>query len=244
MKAAVAIEKSALRIFRFNMIEIALALVVLAIGLSSVLILFPIGANAGKSSVTDNNLANVAEQVVSYLQASLSTPANWTRSGDTAGSTLSEFAANPADGAVPTGESGFTDTNQPGLKKKDNSTYIYRQYTKTPDPANPSSNIELVDFEVMVRVGLDTSTMLDQYYPLLTTTGDKWKKLSEYSRNSVEPSGNNMGANASATLSKCYRTLIMEFSWPIEAPWANREKRIFRLEMFNENFVPYPQTNP
>ena len=68
--------KSKLIVFRFNMIEIALALVILAIGLSSVLVLFPIGLNAGKSSVADNNLANVAEQVMAYLQSELTVPAN------------------------------------------------------------------------------------------------------------------------------------------------------------------------
>ena len=229
------------RVFRFNMIEIALALVVLAIGLSSVLILFPIGANAGKSSVTDNNLANVAEQVVSYLQASLASPAKWNRNGG--GSTIGEFVTTPDnDSDIPQDDSGFTETNQVGLWKKDDATYIYRQYTIVNNPDD--SIVKLVDFEVMVRVGMDSSSMLTQYYPLRATTGGKWKKLNEYARSSTEPSGNNMGANAAATLPKCYRTLIVEFSWPIAAPWSKREKRIFRLEIFNENFVPYPQTAP
>ena len=43
-------------------------------------------------------------------------------------------------------------------------------------------------------------------------------------------------------MKKCCRALIIEISWPADVEWANREKRIFRVEMFNGNFVPYPQT--
>ena len=53
----------------FNMVEIALALAVLAIGLSSILVLFPVGINANKSAIADNNLADIGEYLMGYLRA-------------------------------------------------------------------------------------------------------------------------------------------------------------------------------
>ena len=53
----------------FNMVEIALALAVLAIGMSSILVLFPVGINANKSAIADNNLADIGEYLMGYLRA-------------------------------------------------------------------------------------------------------------------------------------------------------------------------------
>ena len=56
----------------FNMVEIALAMAIIAIGLSSILVLFPVGVNANKSAIADNNLADIAEYVMSHLRAGCS----------------------------------------------------------------------------------------------------------------------------------------------------------------------------
>ena len=120
-------------VFRFNMIEIALALVILAIGLSSVLVLFPIGLEAGKSSVTDNNLANVAELVMAYLQSELTAPANWNADGTVSNVSKWEFVEEDAD--IPVGDAGFSAVDgMDGLLKKTvgagataKTYYIYRQ---------------------------------------------------------------------------------------------------------------------
>ncbi|WP_302812132.1 type IV pilus modification PilV family protein [Victivallis vadensis] len=71
--------KYAIKRHYFNMIEVALALAIIAIGLSSILVLFPVGLNANKSSIANNNLADVAEYMIGYLRAY--TIANWNSDG-------------------------------------------------------------------------------------------------------------------------------------------------------------------
>ncbi|MCF6175047.1 MAG: hypothetical protein L3J71_04730 [Victivallaceae bacterium] len=53
----------------FNMIEIALAIAIIAFGMSSILVLFPVGLNASRDSMADNYSADAVEQFVSYIQA-------------------------------------------------------------------------------------------------------------------------------------------------------------------------------
>jgi len=50
------------------MIEVLLALTVIAIGMTSVLGLFPVGLNASRNAVAQNCSANVADQMVTYLR--------------------------------------------------------------------------------------------------------------------------------------------------------------------------------
>lgn len=52
----------------FNMIEILLALAVIAIGMTSVLGLFPVGLNASRNAVAENCSADIADQMVTYLR--------------------------------------------------------------------------------------------------------------------------------------------------------------------------------
>ena len=52
----------------FNMIEVLLALTVIAIGMTSVLGLFPVGLNASRNAIAQNCSADVADQLITYLR--------------------------------------------------------------------------------------------------------------------------------------------------------------------------------
>lgn len=52
----------------FNMIEVLLALTVIAIGMSSILGLFPVGLNASRNAIAENMSADVADQMVTYIR--------------------------------------------------------------------------------------------------------------------------------------------------------------------------------
>jgi type II secretory pathway pseudopilin PulG len=56
------------KIHFFNMIEVLLALTVIAIGMTSVLGLFPVGLNASRNAVAQNMSADVADQMVTYMR--------------------------------------------------------------------------------------------------------------------------------------------------------------------------------
>lgn len=247
-------------IFRFNMVEVALALVVLAIGLSSVMVLFPVGLKASQSSVADNNLGDVAERVAAYLQAKFTSPKIWSDDGTF---TLNGESSNddkigafdPEPQSVPTSDKFFeSDGTTPKdekvmdglfkLETADNIYYLYRQYSDAPSGSDSAGDGDrAVDFEAVVRVGWDTATLTKQYHTQLYGAP---ALLSSYARAAAtgvtDPGAARMKSTPADLLKQCCRALIIEISWPADVPWANREKRIFRVEMFNENFVPYPQT--
>lgn len=236
--------------FRFNLIEIALALVILAIGLSSVMVLFPVGLNASKSSIADNNLGDVAERVAAYVQAKYTSSGKWGGSGafadenaiktfdpeGTSSPTADKFGTSEADGMD--GLFEYTDTT--------GTYYLYRQYSNASkgNGGNNGNADRAVDFEAMVRVGWDAATLGNQYYLDLDTSNPaQFKSYSRATSSDATLNGSPMaGKTGSAILGMCCRTLIIEISWPADVDWANREKRIFRVEIYNENFVPYPQT--
>ena len=241
--------KKRILIFRFNLIEIALALVILAVGLSSVMVLFPVGMKASRAGVAENNLADVAERVAAYVQSEYTSPKIWNDKGEFSGEgEISKFETE-AVGSPSSG--GFDDTEVDGvdglIKKVDNGKtyYLYRQYSETATGTNDDQRP--IDFEAIVRVGWDTDTLQNQYYPDLAGSATP-PQLVNYSRtppsNFDDPGKERLGTGSvgMAVLDKCCRTLIIEISWPADVPWENRERRIFRVEMFNENFVPYPQT--
>ena len=51
----------------FNMVEILLALGVIAIGICSVMVLFPVGANASRDSIMEEYAATSAEQMLNMI---------------------------------------------------------------------------------------------------------------------------------------------------------------------------------
>lgn len=60
--------KNSKNISFFNMIEIALAMAIIAFGMTSILGLFPVGLNACRNSVAENYSADAVEQFSSYLK--------------------------------------------------------------------------------------------------------------------------------------------------------------------------------
>lgn len=262
--------KRRLAVFRFNLIEVALALVILAIGLSSVMVLFPVGLKAGRSGVADNNLADVAEQVGSYVQSKISSPEIWKDTGkgkdDDASLGIDKFTADPTDAAIPGDPGEFTaDANKidnvDGLFKhssKEN-CFLYRQYSSMGGNGVADAD-RPVDFEAMVRIGWEVKndntsyTLADQYFFGLEDVGNP-AQYSGYTRereSARDPFAGdpklwdtNLPASAKSSdlVELCCRTLVIEISWPADVAWSKREKRIFRLEMFNQNFVPYPRSS-
>lgn len=52
----------------FNMIEVILALTVVAVGMTSIMGLFPVGLNASRNAIAQNMSADVADQMITYLR--------------------------------------------------------------------------------------------------------------------------------------------------------------------------------
>jgi len=54
--------------FKFNMVEIALAVAVISIGLSAVMVLFPVGINATRAAMDENICNDAAEYITRYIR--------------------------------------------------------------------------------------------------------------------------------------------------------------------------------
>ena len=211
----------------FNLVEIALATAVLGVGVASVLALFPVGAATSRSSVAENTIADVAEFFFSYFQNQYQKgwSANGTRSDFATDEKCPSFAATPSDDDVPKGNSGFSAVpNIPGLLVHSTNPqyYLYRQ----------GDEDHGIDFEAMVRVGRVAGNVNTLRYPLLALTP------SSTATDVLSNSGNAKNADRRTLTEKCLVSLVLEFSWPIDAPWSEREKRLYRLDFFNEKFTP------
>ena len=55
--------------YNFNMVEIALATAVIAIGISSILVLFPIGINATRAAMEENCYSDAVETVTAFVKS-------------------------------------------------------------------------------------------------------------------------------------------------------------------------------
>ena len=220
------------RVSRFTLVEMALALAITGIGLSSVLLLYTLGAKAGKEGRAESNLEAVCDRMSTFLQASFSAPENWKADGSST-AVIPPFVASPPDDAVPVGSEGFSPVSgHEGVLARDIGTYVCR--------LSSSEDGSVVDFEAMVRIGIDESFWDNQFYMSLTDSTEK--KLSEYPLDNAFPIGTRInGASSAAMFGKSCRPLIVEISWPIDVVRSKREKRLMRLELFNENFIPYPQ---
>lgn len=54
-------------ISRFNMVEVALALAVVGLGVTGIMSLFPVGINSAKDAIGDNYAADSADQLLHYM---------------------------------------------------------------------------------------------------------------------------------------------------------------------------------
>ena len=217
----------------FNLVEIALATAVLGVGVASVLALFPVGASTSRSAVAENTVADVAEFFFGYFQNLYQ--ANWKADGSAASGKFTATCPvfDPAPTSVPTGSGDFTfpGPDFPNLAPH-NSTgglFLYRQGN---DAENP-------DFEAMIRVGKVTSNANAVRYPGI---GSGSGGTADGYRQTAVSGVTNQLSGSSSTVSKYLTSLLIEFSWPIDAPWAEREKRVYRLDFFNEKFEPYTPT--
>ncbi len=218
----------------FNMVEIALALAVLAIGLSSILVLFPVGINANKSAIADNNLADIGEYLMGYLRAGCF--AEWAKIARDREETI-EAGGTPGplsesdfffSGQIPTGYNNVSSIGTDAIELSDyegstgritenlyqlsgsqNSGFLYKQMSG-----------DIVDFAAVVRVWREPYS----FFALNASNN-------EYSPVTVNP-----GTYGDDSVNLYATVLCVEVSWPAQAPDAQRERRLFRQEIFNEAF--------
>ena len=210
----------------FNMIEVVLAMAIIAFGMSSILGLFPVGLNALKSSMVDNYCSDSVDQMVGYMKnqaeystgtynalvnpgtipdaAALTAAVGADRSKVVNGSTLDGYCATfladyRASNFPATYKRVFTDMN------------IFQAATGMP-------------YLYFIVQGQITSKNIDFSAMLLV-----WKSPVNYTVQ-VSP-GNWYNGPAVPNAYQYFSGINFELSWPLEKPYAQREKKYYYIEV-------------
>jgi len=204
---------SRLRRHPFNLVEIVLALAVLAIGISSVLVLFPVGVNANRDAVAGNNMSDLSEQIVSQIRAAVE--ADWEKTGFKASD---KGFGKELDTKCPHSDMVESDFDVSGdnaslaMVKGADGVYLFRMLTQL------ESGEYVSDFAAVVQIWKDEN--FSNFYV-------------------ADASSSSQKALTKADLENFAKVILVEISWPANLNYADREKAYFRYESFNNQFVPF-----
>ena len=204
----------------FNMVEIVLALSVVAIAIVSLMGMLPVALRASKNSVADNSVASVVEIMKSFVDRSY-------RSNDDFGVFQGQFVnAKPTDSA--TTILAFNDSNPKfPASSADLKNYAFQITNGDTDGTFlvelfsgefSSDKFAVTDFDADVRVWYDK---LDGeiYIPIYTVT-------SEYGKNFYKKGGTYEVPLTHAC------TFYIEVSWPSGIKYENQEHRLYKFDYF------------
>lgn len=224
------------------MVEIMLAVIVIALGIAGTFVLFPVGLNANKDATAENSIADIAEYVTAFVRAEcLRRASNANEGAFTTSSVSSVFSeARPAivDNVIEV-ESidatkwrvpvGSVDISKASLLEHstERGIYLIRQLSGPDDDP-------FVDFSAVARVYIDGGNNLGE-----NTSFDK--EVFFRDRDVKEKYENTKG---NVNIFKFLLPAVLELSWPATVPYADREKRYFRFEIFNSLYEKNKENSP
>ncbi len=209
----------------FNMIEVALAIAVIAIGLSSIMVLFPVGLNASSAAATDNNIPDAAEYMLSYLEADLIS--NWrtstgavtdnnkyiTNTNSILPDKISLIVSSIGDTILADNDSSAWDDVESGIKRHKNIKGYFR-FLKT----------TTIDSEEITDFAVDALVWYEPAFARYVTVDANGKPNYDLPAKEI---------NKKAAIELC-----MELSWPVTQPHSKRETRLYRLTLLNPVATP------
>lgn len=201
----------------FNLIEITLSIAIIAFGMSSILVLFPVGMQTTTEAVADSVVPDTADYVMSYLQAMIDV--GWRDESGKMRDTNAVLSALDDEKTDPEktnpGELEFerldeisSDTEKAlnlFRAKNEKGVYLYEQSyypSNTDDFDNEAEKV--VDFAAVVLV---------------------WKEPASYIYREAEK----VQCEENSAV-----TLCVEISYPAAKPYNAREKQFYRLELYNQ----------
>jgi len=206
----------------FTMVEIILALGVCVIGICSIMVLFPIGANASRDAAMETYAANAADQMLNYMKYEITKKSeNWNKyikDGFDPDNTLD--TGNPKDEGSSPADLLSTSIwpNSMGVIASN----VFRHHSKKgvyqiissrdADQENMDVSSPNVDFRAIMNVWRDQ---------IKFTTGKP-------------PPKDIYGLPFDMAVQ-----LNVEISWPAALPYPARQKSHYVLEVFNPNFTPH-----
>ncbi len=193
----------------FNMIEVTLAIAIVALGMAGILALFPVGFQSARDSVGDNYVNDASQLFLSYIKLRAKEdisipPATQTQVNIDSvwDDVIDVIPLTKPDAPTPS-----IDTTDPSLSVWTQAEVPNLYYCGTDGLFRIYSGSGLNDFKAGVRVWKTRIVS-----PILNQAGTAWIYNSPYY---TEACG-----------------LNIEFSWPVEKPYAQRTKRFFYYEIF------------
>ena len=131
-----------MRAQRFNLVEIVIALGIVAIGVTAVMGFLPMGLNASRDAIADNYAADSGDQLLHYLSSTIQE--DWSQ--------LDNFGSTPPNVAAGSGDlTTWTVITGTNIYTKDYvGKTVYRILQQTDDIDGIGTTV--VDFDAMVRI--------------------------------------------------------------------------------------------
>ncbi len=216
-----------LRCRHFNLVEIVLAMAVLSIGISSVLVLFPVGVNANRDAVANNNMADLSEYILATIQGGVE--AGWTNSGYSDKGI--KIASSYPESKELESDFKITGSSSRMIASSSNSgVFLFRQLTLMEAESEKDSDTEqyesVSDFSAVVKVWEGN---LNDIYVAVPTGGSSVKDdngtKERFAKITTADNPDNFA-----------KVVNVEISWPATLNYEDREKAYFRFESFNQKF--------
>lgn len=239
--------------YKFNMVEIALAIAIIAIGLSAVLVLFPVGINATRAAMDENSSADVSEYVANFVRGQCLS--HWKNEYDSWYPNRSN-SSNKLNFTLP---SGFFKNEKPGDPAA-NATLEkvvgYTIETTTPDSGLQKLGDGIYRFSRVTAEGEETFAALVKIWSASDDlTGDINTERGTCplyipdAANSFQPKRVKTGEIALTSpdgevqLSSFAQSVLVEISWPTTAAEEDRTSRTFRVDVYNPYYTIRPDTS-
>ena len=248
--------------YKFNMVEIALAIAIIAIGLSAVLVLFPVGINATRAAMDENSSADVSEFVANFVRGQClshwkTTYENW-RSGSNPLTSKLTFSA-------PSGLWATSKPDTPANPDDEKNLSEITGYTVT--TTTPQSGLRrigaagsgLFRFSRVTAEGEETFAALvkiwsasdgDDLTGNVSNTAGTCPLYIPDAANSFQPKRVKTGEIALTSpdgevqLSSFAQSVLVEISWPTTAAEEDRTSRTFRVDVYNPYYTIRPNVTP
>ena len=210
----------------FNMIEIILAISIIAIGISSVMALFISGIKTGNDTVISSNMPDMTESMLSFIRGKIADcrSANGWDTGKLAKVAPDTAPAGAGDLGAYIAESG----DGTAIKGDDNGRFLYRQLSVSEYDASGKPSKYLPTFSALATVKRIKDA--DRFKDFVLSNPDDIKGAEFDKKSELKDSKGKSGVDL---LDKFRVVAQVTISYPADAP---KESKTYIIECFNDKY--------
>lgn len=210
----------------FNMIEIILAISIIAIGTSSVMALFISGIKTGNDTVASNSVPDMSESILSFIRAKVDECRGAEGWKDTE---LAKVAPSSVSGTWDIDSYLGESTDGEVVKTDDNGRFLYRQLMVSEFNSSGMPTKYIPTFSALAtvkRVAIDANRFND----IVLSNPDNVKGAESDKKASSKDAGGQSGAD----LMKKFRLAVqVTIQYPADAP---KDSKVYIMEFFNDKY--------